>query len=121
MRKSKFSVLVRYSAQKLIDTTPVAAEFSLNTCGGFSPDQEGNITTTEAQVESLPWEESHADFVLAQCEWETRPSTVDQRGFAFGADVCHSFLRRRGVRQMPQHQSRAIPMRKPYQYSSRRR
>ena len=39
----------------------------------------------------------------------------------FGADVCHSFLRRRGVRQMLLLQSRAIPMRRSYQFSSRRR
>ena len=76
---------------------------------------------TEAQVKSLPCEKSHAGFVLAQYERAARFSTVDQTGFAFGAEVCHSFLRRRGVWQMPLLQSRAIPMRKSYQLSSRRR
>ena len=40
IRKSKFSVPVRYAAQQLTDTTSVVAGSSLNTCGGFSPDQE---------------------------------------------------------------------------------
>ena len=40
IRKSKFSVPVRYAFQQLIDTTPVAAGSSLNTSGSFSPDQE---------------------------------------------------------------------------------
>ena len=40
IRKSKFSVPVWYAAQKLIDTKPLAAGSSLNTCGGFSLDQE---------------------------------------------------------------------------------
>ena len=47
--------------------------------------------------------------------------SIDQKGFAFGADVCHSFLRWRGVRQMPLLKSRAIPMRRSYQFSSCRR
>ena len=40
IRKLKFSVQVQYDAQQLIDTMPVAAGSSLNTCGGISPDQE---------------------------------------------------------------------------------
>ncbi|XP_066023302.1 uncharacterized protein [Pocillopora verrucosa] len=40
IRKSKFSVPVRYATQQLTDTTSVVAGSSLNTCGGFSPDQE---------------------------------------------------------------------------------
>ena len=39
-RKSKFSVPIRYAAQILIDTTPVAAGSSLSKCSGFSPEQE---------------------------------------------------------------------------------
>ena len=60
-------------------------------------------------------------FVLAQCKRAARLNAVDQTGFAFGADVCLSVLRRRGVRQMPPLQSRAIPMRRSHQFSSRRR
>lgn len=39
VRKAKFSVSVRYAAQRFIDSTPVAAG-SLNAGRGFSPDQE---------------------------------------------------------------------------------
>ena len=106
IRKSKFSVPVRFAAQQLIDTTLLSEHVQRF----FSPDQdESHIlrtkqrskSATEAQVKSLPWENSDA----APCERAARLSTVDLASFAFGADVCHSFLRRRGLQQMRQMQS----------------
>lgn len=69
----------------------------------------------------VAWKESHAGCVLAQCKRAACLSTLDKTGFAFGADVCHSFLRRKGMRQMPWLQSWALYVWKAHQFGSRRR
>ena len=47
-RKSKVSVEVCSAAKKLVDTLPITAGSSLNTCRGFSPDQEDLPHTDES-------------------------------------------------------------------------